>query len=189
MGTLGPNSPLTFADDSTVGTIAIANPSNAGASDDVYATIVMLLAQVGHYLKATNFQFAIPGDASIDGILVEIERSATVGVAIVDSSVKIVKGGTIGGTEKASGSSWPTSDAYASYGSATDLWGQTWTPADINLSTFGVAIAATASLIAGTARIDHVRITVSYTGSNRGQAMASNRRINAGGMGQSEFVS
>lgn len=170
-----------------MGTIAITNPSNVGSSDNSYATSVLLLGQITNYLKATNFGFAIPSDASIDGIVVEIERSATVGVAVADNSVKLVKGGSIGGTDKASASNWPTSDAYASYGSATDLWGQTWTLADINASTFGVVVSAI-DAIAATAQIDHVRITVYYTGSNRASGME--RRVAVGnGMSRNDFAS
>lgn len=167
MGTLGPNSGGTFADDGTVGSISITNAANAGLSDNSYATVVMLVTQVGHYLKVTNFGFTIPLDATITGVTVGIERSTTLTDSVVDNSVKLVKGGTISGDEKAAGTNWPTSDTYATYGSATDLWGLTLTPVDINLSTFGVAVSPTASLLGATAQIDHIRITVDYTGSNR----------------------
>lgn len=166
MGALGPNNGATFADDATVGTISLANPTNAAGSDNSYVTWVLLLGQLGHYLKATAFGFAIPIDATIDGITVEVEKSTTVGTSITDQSVKLVKTGVISGTEKASASQWGTSDAYATYGSSTDLWGLTWTPTDVNLSTFGVAIAPTCGL-AATAQVDHIRISIAYTGSNR----------------------
>lgn len=188
MGTIGPYSATVFADDATVGTVSLANVTNAAMSDDAYVTVGLLLGEVGHYLKATGFGFAIPPDATIDGILVEIERSSTLISATQDSSVKLVKAGTAGGAERATGGTWPTSDAYASYGGPTDLWGQTWTPADINASTFGVAVAASAAL-AATGRIDHVRITVYWTGSNRAAGLAGNRRLNAGGLGQTDFLS
>lgn len=188
MGSIGPNSGTVFADDATVGTVAVTNPSNAGLSDDVVASSTLLLGQVSHYLKATGFGFAIPPDAAIDGIVVEVERSATLSVSITDSNVKLVKGGVIGGADKATGTNWPTTDAYTSYGSSTDLWGQAWTPSDINGSGFGVAIAATALAGAGV-QIDHIRITVYYTGSNRIASQAGNKRINAGGMKQSDWVS
>ena len=187
MGTLGPNSGATFADDATVGTITLTSPANAAASDDARVTAVLLGLQVAHYLKATNFGFALPLDATITGVTVDVERSSSVGTTTVDNSVKLVKGGTISGTEKASATTWPTSDAYATYGSATDLWGLTLTPTDINASGFGMAISATTTL-AATASIDHVRITVDYSGSNRsgngtryvkvGAGMARNERAN-----------
>lgn len=64
----------TAADDSAVGTITWASPSNALASDNAYAT-----AAVGtsHYLKVTGFGFSVPATATITGVEVKVERSAT----------------------------------------------------------------------------------------------------------------
>lgn len=176
MSLQGPFSGATFADDGTVGTISLANATNAIVSDNIYVTWVLLLAQLGHYLKATNFSFTVPPDATIQGIVVEVEKSTTVGTSITDQSVKIIKGGVISGTEQASAAQWPTSDAYTTYGSSTDLWGLSWTPADINGSTFGVAIAPNCGL-AATAQVDHIRISVSWAGSNRPSSLG---RISAG---------
>lgn len=64
---------------------------------------------------------------------------------VVDSEVKIVKAdGSIGSTNKAdTGTDWSLSnDVVASYGANNDLWGETWTAADINDSDFGAVIAA-----------------------------------------------
>ena len=166
MGTLGPNIGGTFVSDATLGVVAITNPNNAQLSDNTYATSVLLITQLSNYLKATNFNFNIPLDAVITGITVSIEKSGNTPNATVDNSVKLVKGGSISGNDKASGTLWGTSDTVATYGSASDLWGLTLTPADINDPTFGVAISASATL-AGTAQIDQIMITVGYTGSNR----------------------
>ena len=185
MGTLGSNNGTTFVDDSTIGTITVTNPSNVASSDNVYATMVLLITQVSHYLKCTNFNFTIPLDATVTGITVAIEHSSTVLNATTDSSIKIVKTGVISGNEKATGTLWPTSDAVATYGSASDLWGLAWTPADINASTFGVAIAASATL-AGTGQVDYVSITVDYTGSNKAGNLL--RQVKVGdGMGRSDL--
>lgn len=61
---------------------------------------------------------------------------------------------------RATATLWPASDTYVSYGGPADLWGRTWTPEEINDSNFGVAISAQ---FAGTASVDHIRITVTYT--------------------------
>lgn len=170
MGTLGPNSGGTFATDSTLGAVAWTAAGNAQLSDDSYATSVLLLGQITNYLKATNFGFAIPNDATVTGITVNIERSTNTLSSTQDNSVKIVKGGVIAGNDKAVGTLWGTSDAVAVYGSATDTWGLSWVPSDINSSTFGVVISAVANL-AGTSQIDFISIVVDYTGSNRGGNM------------------
>ena len=175
MGILGPNNGGTFANDGTVGTIAISNPSSAQLSDNSYCTSVLLLGQITNYLKATTFGFTIPLDATVNGIVVEVEKSTTLSTSITDNSVKIVKGGSITGTELASASQWATADAYATYGTATELWGTTWTPTDINSGNFGIVISGVAA-VAATAQIDHVRISIYYTGSNKAGNLAENFR-------------
>src|SRR5262249_15169430 len=105
----------TCADDPGTGTLAWTNPTNAQTSNDVYATRAFPNQNdVSHYLKCTNFGFTLPSTALIQGIQVEWEQSVS-GGTITDSSVRIVKGGTIGTTEKATGTAWPTTDTFASY--------------------------------------------------------------------------
>jgi hypothetical protein len=184
MGTFGPLSAMTFATDSALGAIAWTNASNAQISDNSYATSVLLLGQITNYLKATNFGFSIPLDATITGITAGVERSSNTLNATHDNSVKLTVSGATTGNDKASANLWPTSDATATYGSSSDLWGATWTPTQINDSTFGVEVSAIADL-AGTAQIDYVSITVDYTGSNRGGNMI--RQVKTGnGMSVSE---
>lgn len=154
----------TFASDSTIGTIAIANPSNVGSSDNSYATAVLLLNEVSNYLKATNFGFTVPIHSAIDGITVEIERNSTVLNSVTDSSIRLVlPSGSISSTNKSAGATWPNADAYATFGSSTDTWSETLRPIDVNDKNFGVVISGTATLLGGTAQIDHVRITINYT--------------------------
>lgn len=161
--TSGPNNGSTFSSNSLVGSVAIANPSNAAASDNAYATAVLLLNQISQYLQVTNFALAIPIHSKIDGIVVEIERNGSLLSAIVDSVVKLyLPNNSLGSTNQASGTAWPTSDAYATYGSATDTWGQSLTAIQVNDPNFGVVISASAALGA-TASIDHVRMTVYYS--------------------------
>lgn len=159
----GPASGATFADDAAVGTIAWTSPGNAVASDDSRATAALTISTTSHYLKATNFGFAIPAAATITGIFVEVENSEAGGAGTVrDSSVRIVKGGVISGNNRAIAIDWSPVDSYVPYSS--DLWGLSWTPADINATDFGVAISAFETGSGSeTARIDHIRITVAYS--------------------------
>lgn len=173
----GALSPGTMADDATVGTVAWTNPNNAKVSDNVYATAAVAFLSVSHYLKATNFGFSIPVGATINGILVEVERKGFDDIDFVrDNAIKIVKGGTIGATDKSSLDNWPVSDAYKSYGSSSDLWGETWTPAQINASDFGFVVSVKdVSGESPGASVDHIRITVYYTAAAGGgsQTMVS----------------
>lgn len=160
----GPNSGGTFANDSTVGSRDWTNMDYAVSSNNEKAYVNFPSSGItSHYLKATNFGFDIPTEATVDGILVEVEKMNTDDYpGVVDSSVKIVKGGTIQGDNKSLGGSWPTSDAYYSYGDSSDLWGLSWTAADINSSDFGMAISVYKSDSWGNAQVDHIRITVYY---------------------------
>jgi hypothetical protein len=163
----GPSSGNTFTTAALAGSSqSWVNTSNVAASDDVYSDFSDLAGAVGthtDYLVATNFGFSIPSAVIITGILVEIERSDSK-FHTSDYSIKIVKGGTITGSEHSSGAAYPTTDSYYPVGGSNDLWGTTWTDADINASNFGVAIAAQRDDPAGTTRgrIDNIRITVYY---------------------------
>jgi hypothetical protein len=142
------------------------NAGNVAASDNVYATFGSIASANAYtdYLVVTNFGFAVPSGSTISGIMVEVERSDA-NFETIDNSVKIVKGGVISGDEKAISAGYPTTDTYQQYGNAGDLWGLTWTDADINASDFGVAISAKKiNNPAGTAagKIDNIRITVYY---------------------------
>lgn len=167
---VGPNSPGTMADDATVGTLAWSNVDNAKTSNDVYATRANSGGEgtvFTHYLKATNFGFTIPTGATIDGIVIEMEKHRGTGT-IKDVNVKMVKSdGTIGATNKAdTATNWnPTTDVTASYGSSSDLWGETWAYTDINDVDFGVVLSASLNSNPGptTASVDHIRTTIFYT--------------------------
>lgn len=150
-----------------IGNTSWENPGNASASDNQFAVATpTTLGDNSNYLIATGFGFAIPSGAAICGIKAEIQRRETGLYAVVtDNSVKIVKNGVILGTEKKLAVEWPTSRAYAIYGSSTDLWGTTWTSSDLNANNFGVAISANLSgeNVMPNANIDHIRITIYYS--------------------------
>lgn len=139
-------------------------PSNATVSDGVYTSVIgddSSFNAETYYLKATNFGFTIPTGATIKGILAEIQRYETWGGA-KDVQIKIVKStGAIGTTNKSNGVDWLPTVSYIPFGSQTDLWGETWTPSDINNSNFGIALTCLTNDTA--VFVDHIRITVYYT--------------------------
>lgn len=113
-----------------------------------------------NYLKVTGFGFAIPTTAVIDGIQMEYLRS---GSNAAVASIKALKASSPIGSEMAdfAGDFYPSAGlAWFTYGGGTNLWGATWTPAEINNSGFGVQIAAFNTHGGGSASIDAVRITV-----------------------------
>lgn len=68
-----PRTPVTFSDDSAVGTITWADTANAAALDGAYVTAA---AGTSHYLKALNPSNAIPTGATVLGVLVEVAKKA-----------------------------------------------------------------------------------------------------------------
>jgi len=140
------------------------NTSNAGADDASYTTAEAEFGdELSDRLLCSDFGFSIPGGSTIDGIVVKVSRKATSSSADNnDDEIKIIKGGTLGTTDKAQAGAWGTTEQVITYGSDSDLWDLSWTAADINASTFGVSIAANINHT-DLAQINYVTITVYYT--------------------------
>ena len=168
MATAGPNAPGTMTDDAAVGTQAWTNPGNVASSNNAYAQAASSGATT-HYIKCVAFGFAIPGGSTINGVQVDIERKANRNTATrygIDSTVSLVKGGTVSGHNKADlVNKYPTTDTSKSYGGAADLWGLTLTDSDVNAATFGVVLSSfiTDDVTSTTVTVDLITITVTYT--------------------------
>src|SRR4051812_29017956 len=138
MASIGPLAPGTLADDSGAGFSAWSNPGNAAVSDDTRATAGSLTTGfASHYLKATNFSFGVPAGSPIVGVVASIERRASGTGGVKDNIVSLVVGGVVSGSNQASASSWPASDASVDYGTVTYLWTLSLSSADVNAQTFG----------------------------------------------------
>jgi hypothetical protein len=173
--TASPTSSLSVSTGASI--YSFNTPLNALVNDGNRSTATSLLQLFGDettdYLQVSGFGFNIPAAASICGIQATVVRSATnVDLVFHTSSVKdidvrLLKNGTLTGANKAAtGTEWPLlTDGNAIYGSNNDLWGASWSPADINNNNFGVSISAkihgTATLFPA-ARINYISMTVSY---------------------------
>lgn len=158
----------TAADDTAVGSVGWTNPGNTTGSDDTRAVASSVPATTGisYYLKLTNFGLSIPAGATVTGVRVDWERSASAGSAISLNSIKLVKGGAVVGSEMVGSDTaqWGTTDTTVTVGGPTNLWGTTISQAEATASDFGVAISAkNTSGGAQDARIDFVRLIVFYT--------------------------
>lgn len=170
MASSGPLGAGTGAEETSLSGVTVSNPGNITAEDGTNATANLGTSpNFSNYVKATNFGFAIPSGATIDGIVVEWKIAQTLNY-VIDYAIRIVKGGTIGSTNKGRGLvPWPAALAYVSFGASNDLWGTTWTDSDINGSTFGAVIAGTRFGGASPEmQVDHCRITVHYTDAGGG---------------------
>jgi hypothetical protein len=170
----GPNSPATATSISFAGSdYSFNNPLNTQLNDGnnaVASSVLSISKKQTEYLQAQGFGFSIPTAATICGIEVNVVKSAAnvlLNLATVtDYNVRVMKNGTLTPTNLADGiTQWPSSDVNTSYGDANEIWGTTWTPADINSANFGFSISAeidgTAALFPD-ARINHISITVYY---------------------------
>jgi|GEM_PF-1761677 len=145
---------------SSAGSVGWTNPNNAeGTQDNICAERT---GAAGGALDLTSFGFTIPDAAVIQGITVEVKMAATSSSEGV--RVRLLKGGSpttnfqdINGT---AGQTDCTTSAFRTVGSPTDLWGETWTAADINSANFGVRLSKLGA--SNTAYVDSVRITIEY---------------------------
>lgn len=182
MPTAGPNNAGTAANDMSTGFTAWTSTANAiGAVDAAYAPCTYSAPSSSQYLALTNFGFAVPGGATINGITVALQKKKlNSGDDVIDFAARLIKAGTVQSTDRSAAGQWPTTAGSTTYGGASDLWGGTWTASDVNGSGFGFAIAAgpvdtiTGS---GTAQVDAVAITIDYTaaGGAPGRALVSRR--------------
>lgn len=142
-------------------------PTNVYSSNNQYSTAVLTFDLPNScVLAATGFSFSIPTDATINGIVVQIERKASLANKIKLDTLYLTKDGTNSvGSDGKDSSYWTTTDTYSTHGGISNLWGTTWTPTEINSANFGVLITAYNYdlLTTRTAYIDHIRINVTYT--------------------------
>ncbi len=114
-------------------------------------------------LKLTNFGFAIPVNNIIDGIEVEREASgAGNSPGTRQYRMGLTKDGTaLSGTRKTGQALPKTTDDVVTVGTTSDLWGTTWTAAEINAASFGVLISDNDTSANGL-NFDRIRVTVTH---------------------------
>ena len=182
MATTAYKLPGTAVDDSSFGSDVWVNPGSALLADrglaggldtlNKCASINSAVAINSHYLKCTNFGFAeadFPAGSQINGINVKVQRymflNTSNGQTVSDQVLKLVNGsGTVVGTNKASGSTWPTinnlSSAYAF--AVADIGGIL--DADIKSSNFGVVLSVlSVGTLSHTAYVDDIQVQIDYT--------------------------
>jgi hypothetical protein len=142
-------------------------PENARTSDDTAATVALAApTRASNYMVLTNFGFAIPEGATIDGVGYEVERRADELASVTDLDVRpLVLGRAVLSVQLASNEPWGNFDGAAKYGGLGANFGVSWTPARINDVGFGMSFRAWSIVDAGapTARVDAVKATVFYT--------------------------
>ena len=148
------------------------NPTYVYSSDENFATYSVSGNTTSNTLTIRNFGFSIPSTAVINGISVYVERGATSSTnRLKDQTIQLQKtSGLVGSNKAVTSSYWPVgngsspNDSTRQYGDTDDLWGTTWTPAEINSSNFGVQVRVqNVTSTSTTANIDQVYVYVRYT--------------------------
>ena len=178
------NSPLTAISDNTSGGAAWANPDGVYAEhseDSKVASVGYVDGSGFQYLKASNYGFSIPLNATIKGIQVDVKKgdlSSWEDLETYDLGAYIIKSSGIFGVQNKAYpyeykwqsislnptySNYVCKRSYTPYGGSTDLWGESWTPEDINSSNFGFAIQPAPANQYYTPIVDHIKITIYYS--------------------------
>lgn len=160
----GANYAGTAASTQTGGVDDWSNKSNATGVDDNSCASTTLNNK---NLTLTNFGFAIPSEAQITGVKVEIKMASTSSPAF---QVRLKKGASTLSSPNSNDFNRPNATAttcassdWVSGGSATDTWTNFGlTPGDVNSTAFGIQIESAAPRKTDTNFVDAARITVYY---------------------------
>ena len=145
-------------------TAALSTNSGAGTQWIISSTITtdtLSPMTLSSFWQSTNFGFSIPLSATVTGIVVK-SSSSTSDYAYNDTMAKLLKNNIPVGQNKQIGLIPPGNSLV--YGSSTDLWGTTWTPAEINNMNFGFQFKAYNSFTLPNTLyfVNHFSITVYY---------------------------
>lgn len=169
------------------GDVAWLNPGNASTQDNTPTTCTLAIGQTSEYLTCTAFGIDVPADASIVGMQTLIVAKPLVTPTIkplpIFTEVSVVKDGAIvSGTDQTTGDEQLNLFTYSvfRFGGEYNRWGTTLTQADVEKSTFGIAIKVE-KFAAPSERfdIDYVQLVIFYTHSIR---QAFQTYLNAAGM-------
>lgn len=172
MPSVGPQSPSAAQSNSDIGDADWTDPGNVFADDGAYATAALHGSEgpfSTYYLDTSGYDFAgIPVGATIDGLELSVVGKSNSGSSPVNAQFR--KGADWFFCDADfSGGGFGTSDGTRTAGGASDLCGTSWTRADVTAGTFAARFnALVAGLSADTVSIDHVRVTVYYTGGGGG---------------------
>jgi hypothetical protein len=135
------------------------NPENIVSDNTTDATCADSTGNGSYYLVASNFGLSLSSLHTIRGITVVVQASEhSTGTEVLNAQLQDASGALFGGSKTATISG--TTKTNYTYGSTSDLWSATLTPAIVNDADFGVRLWFTTS---HDLRIDFVRITVEYS--------------------------
>ena len=136
-------------------TAAVSSGTATISANSLVMTVYYTLAGSSQILQTTGYVFSAPSTAGVTGFGVTFQAFTT---ATNTLSVQLLKNGIAVGQPKPL--VLTTTSTIYSLGGANDPWGSTWTYADINNTSFGVAIIASDN---GTASINDLDVLAYIT--------------------------
>ena len=160
------------SDNSNGGTIAWTNTGNLAADDTLEAEAPLDALDVSEYLNLQNPGLSITAGSTIDGIGIYVDMTLGAGSSCrgdaTHNLIRLLKAGTAVGDNKATGSVTATT-----FGGSSDLWGTTWSVAEVNATGFGTILEFEETDDDNCdVEIDYIELTVYYT-----EAGGSERRV------------
>jgi hypothetical protein len=153
------------SNDSSAGTVAWVNPTNASIENGVYATATSTGSTTTNYLIATSFGFSIPENSTINGVTARVKGNAVFsGGGAISARIHLVKGGQVsgGGSGNASISIGATAQWTGYFGSSSSVLSSSATADEVNSPNFGCAFK-TAPSGTVTQYIDCFEMTIYYS--------------------------
>ncbi|HWY12449.1 MAG TPA: T9SS type A sorting domain-containing protein [Bacteroidia bacterium] len=148
------------------------NEMNVTVSDGIAADVNLMknafcfqsTCYYSRSLVSSQFGFSIPGSATILGIEVNIIREAPAINTIMDTTVMLLMNGVTQSLNNKSSVSWPATYTNQVYGGPSNLWGLTWTPADINNPATAVRLGVynQSTVSVSGVNVDFISMTVYY---------------------------
>lgn len=148
-------------------------PTNVATTNAAYATCSANNSSCAGKLSASAFGFSIPGGATINGITLAAVVHCATAAACDFSNISGVAGtgvcvtkvaATCIGTSKTDATGWAATDVTITFGNGADLWGTTFTQAEINAAGFGAVVDPEVNIALNKVMsIDSLLITVTFT--------------------------
>lgn len=149
------------------GDAAWATLDNAKINSDASATVYLWDVEYSYYADLTNFGFAIPAGATINGVIAGVRAKEETGPAMDGqvSALQLIIAGVKTGTIKSVNTALTTTFSTVNNGGISDVWACVLTPAVVNATNFGVSVRLRnwTGADPGTLSLAYVRLTVYYT--------------------------
>ena len=117
--------------------------------------------------EAYNFSFGIPADATIDGIEVQAEFSASLSGVIASLRLSISGNGGAAYSATKEDTVTGTTDTTRTFGGPTDLWGEaSFSEYGTQDGNFFIKIEGKTNTVSRTCRLDYLAVKIYYTEAN-----------------------